>query len=115
MSRAERLQQRFEFIKQSLAELHGERAAFCAAVAAYLMAGQSAANISMKQLRVYVSDAVAQAAFDEDMARYDAELERILQGVHKTICEELNVDQQFAFGLARMFREVINDVLNQRG
>lgn len=105
LTRGQRLQQRFNSIRESLKKVYGEEEAFAATVAAWLMAIQHLAYEAHK--------AAARHEYTPDELR--DELEQQLRSLHQEICEHLGVDYQEAVTIAASFHEVIIDICNQKG
>ena len=113
-SRANRLSERFNTIRQTLKELHGDKVAFGAASAAWLSAIQYATRQAL--LRV-----AKEAHEDPDVssirliAEMELEIEAMLQGFHKELCKSLEITQAECIPLAQSFQQVIEDICNQKG
>lgn len=116
MGRADRLNDRFKLIQQSLEELHGREVAFAAASAAWLMAIQHGAKSSMKRLIDHVEAEEGPTFGARELAdSLDIEHELMLRGFHKELCSFLGVPPADAERLARSFSQVIDDICNQGG
>ena len=115
MTKAERLQQRFRLIEESVAEVYGKPLAFAASTAAWLMAVQYATDRSMKRLNGFNLDAVSKAAAEEDRLLLDAEHEAMLRGFHREICAYLKVDPEQALEVSKAFEQVVRDICLQGG
>lgn len=116
MSRAERLNERFLLIQQTLTELHGKPLAFAAASAAWLRAIQYGVKQSLEGVKQFTGlDDVAYTAAGEAVEKYDLEHELMLRVYHKELCVHLNVDPAQALELSLSFEQVVQDICFQGG
>lgn len=119
MGRAERLQERFKLIQQTLKDLHGKDLAFAAASAAWLQAIQYATEQSMKRIKNEVEaedgPVYLQGGFDNLIIQLDAEHEALLRSFHKELCSHLEVDPEQALELSKAFTQVVRDICLQGG
>lgn len=102
--RVNRLAERFSAIQQSVAEVHGEAAAFGAATCAWLMAIQNTT--------LYLMDLAQRGASRKEI---EPAVEKMLQSLHGEICKHLKVDPQQSVDLAAHFHEIVKDITNEKG
>lgn len=117
MTRAERLNQRFRTLQQTLTELHGKEKSFGAASAAWLMAIQYMHRQALNKVAAGSSDAGygGEPENPKLLDGLEGEMEAVLQSFHAELCEHLGLDQEESWRLARAFSEVIHDICHQGG
>jgi hypothetical protein len=100
-----RLQARFNAIAKATGITVGEDLAFCAKMAAWGMVIDTI-------LRRYLDQAIAEP---QRVDEFSFEIGTILQTYHLEICDHLKIDPGKALDLVDLFREVMKDILAQRG
>lgn len=117
MTRAERLQARFNIIQQSLEYVYGRELAFAAASVAWLRAVQYGAKQSMCRMRDWHPEVPQQYCTERAMLleELDAEIELMLKGFHSEICAHLGVDPGRAIEVSKSFEQVVQDICLQGG
>lgn len=104
--RVQRLQARFELIRQALALQYGDNFALAAAFGAWLMAMESAIATDFEQV---CEDS------GEVARRKNKQVRDNFMSFHKYICDKLGVEQDKVIDLLPSFKEILNDIIRGRG
>ena len=100
-----RLQQRFDAIRATIAELHGANVAYAAASCAWLM---TIDNCIRKDMRDVAADPTRLEEFIKEHSG-------MLQGFHQDLCDYLEVPHERALDLMGNFKQVMRDILERKG
>lgn len=105
--REARLQARFKLIEQALAEKFGPRLAYAAGAAAHLQTIHS----------IYLSVLANMAGPErtDSVILVDTEITELLQSFHAELCTFLHVEPEHAVKLSAHFRQLMIDLLNEKG
>ena len=109
--RSIRLAERFSTIKTTLTELCGDNLAFAISSVAYLEAIEYSVLQALRRVEME-ADPEARKGLRSLMHQ---EIKVTLQSYHREICEHLGVDQVVAIERSNAFKEIIDDICNQRG
>lgn len=111
MSRSERLQTRFRVIQEAVAHVHGKDMAFAAASVAWLESLEYYCLQALRRIEKYSDGPEAR----DEIPVLHKEIKDLLQSYHKEICEHLKLSQVQAIERSAAFKEVVNDICNERG
>lgn len=113
MTRTTRLSERFKNIEQAVSMTVGPRMAFAASCVAKLEGIQYACLQALRRVQAEQLD--SENPSQSIVPAMHQEIKDLLMSFHSQLCDHLCIEQSEAIKQSAAFKEIVDDICNQRG